>query len=324
MTTAIEIISDQEFGERAGHAVNPHVSVLVLQEGPDPTTARCLVARWREEPIVRTLDAARYMLALAEKLARHGPAGAAGDFPRATIFQAKDEPVDAPSASWQKQAGWDAVRLVPDLYYHVERGYEAFLPDQPDWSARRPAVVWRGSSTGNPYGMTLANLDELPRYRLCRAAQALGEAADVKLSGIVQADGVEQEHAIVERVRAEGVIGDFVPMTAMAGYRLIVDIDGNANSWNFMQKLRLGACVLRVESVWRQWFSAALTPWKHYVPVAADLSDFAAIVDWCLTHDREVEAIARQGRQFALDMRYDDEMLKAAQTIFVPGFDPAA
>lgn len=242
-------------------------------------------------------------------------AGADRDDAVQLIFQSEDVPAELPSVSWEAKRGWDSVALIPDIYYFHAGGYEGFAPEQVPWAERRSIVVWRGSTTGLFY-QKLDDLDRLPRYRLCHIATRLGSIADVGLSAVVQAFDAEHEQLIADRLRREGLLKPFVPMTEMTRYRYILDIDGNSNSWNFMSKLRLGCCVLRVDSEWQQWFGPRLLPWVHYVPVAQDLSDVAGKVGWCLDHEEECAAIAQRGADFARTMRFDDEMAAAARTAF--------
>jgi hypothetical protein len=107
----------------------------------------------------------------------------------------------------------------------------------------------------------------------------------------------------------------FVPIEQMARYKLLVDIDGNANSWGLFAKLLLGSCVLKVESVWEEWFYEKLVPWRHYVPVTADLSDLREKIQWCLDNDQEAEAIGEAGAQLARGMTLETETTAAARRL---------
>lgn len=232
------------------------------------------------------------------------------------IFQAEDVPIDMLSASWETKAAWHGITLVPDLYYFQGRGYENNFPGVLDWSDREAKIIWRGSTTGL-FHQRLDDLDRLPRYQLARIMSELGELADVGLNAAVQAVDEEQESLIRERLISEGVFKPFLPMEEMTRFRYILDIDGNSNSWNFMMKLRLGCCVLRVESEWHQWFSERLRPWVHYVPIKRDFSDALQKVEWCLSNDAECAEIAAQGSQFARSMRFNDEMAQAASDLYL-------
>ena len=307
----LAILPAGEFQDRIGVGANPYLSVLV-----EPTLdarVRYTVALWQEAPHPRAIDCVEYIETLAEHRDPLSPYQVANAHP--ILFQGEDNPSNVTSISWQGHRDWSAIALVPDLYYFRQRGYEDFLPSVPDWSSRRAQLVWRGSSTGL-LALTHHRLHDLPRYRLCREAVKLAGAADIKLTSIVQAASDTDLAAIERQVLDENLMGGWVPMEEMAHYRYVVDIDGNANSWNFMMKMRLGACVLKVESEWTQWFTDTLEPWVHYVPVRADLSDLIERVEWCQANDADAAAIAHAGRRLALNMRYEEQMAAAAATLF--------
>jgi hypothetical protein len=45
--------------------------------------------------------------------------------------------------------------------------------------------------------------------------------------------------------------------------------------------------------------SKFFSPWKHYVPVEADLRNLHERLDWCLTHEQEAEQIGCHGQELA-------------------------
>lgn len=291
--------------------VNPYLTI-VARRGSGYADFRYFVSEWQVGPNPRVISTLSYVEHL-RALLLDGDVPLRGD--EQIIFQLEDTPLDVPGVSWEARTGWQNVRLIPDLYYFAARGYEDFDPVLEPWEDRRPSLVWRGSSTGL-FWQTLEDLDNLPRYRMCKFAARLGAGADVALTDLVQTADPEQAALIRERVVREGLLKPFIPMAEMAKHRFILDIDGNSNSWNFMQKLRLGCCVLRVESQWRQWFSDRLIPWEHYVPVASDLSDLIERAEWCFANMEECSAIAVRGAQFAFDMTFADEMSRASRVAF--------
>ena len=94
-------------------------------------------------------------------------------------------------------------------------------------------------------------------------------------------------------------------MREHARHRFQLDIDGVANAWATLERFLCGSCVLKVASPFEMWFYPSLRAWTHYVPVMADLSDLDERLDWCRSHPRDAEAIAKAGRRFALDLTYD-------------------
>jgi hypothetical protein len=307
----VTILPREGVSALAGVHVNPDLTI-VARNGMEPGDYRYFVPEFQGGLHRRVAASLSYLLHLrAVALEGDRPLRHDGQI----VFQLEDNPVDVLGVSWEAQRGWQNVRLIPDLYYFSARGYEEFDPALAPWVARRPSLIWRGSSTGL-FWQTQSALDDLPRYRMCKLAAQLGAGADVGLTDLVQAANPEEAELIRERVSCEGLLKPFVPMTEMALHRFILDIDGNSNSWNFMQKLRLGCCVLRVESRWQQWFSDRLTAWEHYVPIASDLSDFIERAEWCFANPAECSAIAERGKRFASEMKFADEMSRAASNAF--------
>ncbi len=312
MTNDVSTIPLGAFQDIIGPHCNPFLTIAVSGNLAPGTLQFVTTGIGGGGPHERVLSAITYLKHLHGVVA---PTPATVNRDVRFVFQAEDVPVNVPSASWEAMTSWHDVTLIPDLYYFQARGYEDSSPIDIPWHDRESRIVWRGSTTGL-LQQRIEDLDSLPRYRLCKIVSQLGAVADVGLNAAVQAVDPEQEQQITDRLRAEGLLKPFVPMAEMAQCRYIMDIDGNSNSWNFMMKLRLGCCVLRVESDWQQWFASRLVPWVHYVPIAKDLSDAASKIAWCLDNPAESAAIAQRGTAFARDMRFSDEMATAAAAVF--------
>jgi hypothetical protein len=83
-------------------------------------------------------------------------------------------------------------------------------------------------------------------------------------------------------------------------WRYLIDVDGNSSSWSRLRwLLRSGSLVLKQSSDFLQWYYRWLEPRRHYVPVAHDLTDVVATVEWARINDGAARAIAEQGRRFA-------------------------
>jgi hypothetical protein len=316
----LTLVSGEANAERIDARMNNITTFRILHDAESVRfEAAAAGARWNEgesreelfaHPVVEgALDYVRHLIAI--RVARCKPIAAENPI----VFQCNDTPADGRSVGWESGRGWKHLRLVPDLYYFRARGYEDFTPTLPAWVDRADCIGWRGASTGLP-NFTVEDLDRLPRYRLARIAAELGELADIGLSSVVQPPSEEERQRVIARLERENMLRGFVPFEQFGQLRYVVDIDGNANAWNLMEKLRLGACLLKVRSDWMQWFEPRLTAWRHYVPVRQDLSDFTAKFDWCRQHPRLAEEIAREGQAFAMRMRFDEEMALAAATAF--------
>jgi hypothetical protein len=222
--------------------------------------------------------------------------------------------------SFERRQGECSLTLLPDPYFYSSLGYHelrlAISRDRLRWRDREPVAFWRGSTTGLLDGQPSIqrhNMTELLRLRLCELG--LGETRmDFGITGIVQAEP-EVADALRNLCEQKGILKPFVPIEQMAPYKLLVDIDGNANSWGLFAKFLLGSCVLKVESVWEEWFYQKLVPWRHYVPVSADLSDLREKVQWCLDNDQEAEAIGEAGARLAAGMTLETETAAAARRL---------
>ena len=82
-------------------------------------------------------------------------------------------------------------------------------------------------------------------------------------------------------------------------------------------RLLLGCCVLKIQSEhgFRQWYYERLTPWQHYVPVRADMSDLIEKIGWCRSHDGECAEIAGAGQAFAHAMTVEGEISEAVRRL---------
>lgn len=202
--------------------------------------------------------------------------------------------------------------LIPDPYVLASEGYAGlrarFASEPlPPWHERLPIAIWRGSSTGSAE-LSLANLAENRRYQLCRRSLELPHRLDARLSALVQCP---DPAGVSERLHREGLLAPRLDPWHLALHRWIVEIDGNVNSWGLLWKLLSGSCVLRVASSRRQWYHHRLEPWRHVVPVAADLGDLEAVLDWCHRHPSACAAIAQAGQQLALTVIAELELAMA-------------
>jgi hypothetical protein len=208
----------------------------------------------------------------------------------------------------------DDAFLIPDTDFLRTMGYaefrEAQMRDLPAWSSRLPLGFWRGSSTGLIW--RVGSWRELPRLRLCEIGKARPDLIDAGISSIVQI-----EHFAAE-IEAAGLMRPPVPASEWGRYRYQIDVDGNSNAWaGFFQRLLTGSPVLKVASPFgfQQWFYHRLVPWRHYVPVAADLSDLAEKIEWLNAHERVAELIGQQGRDLAETITYSSELPLAVLSV---------
>jgi len=304
-----------------------HGSVIRVQlQGQQPPLVHLPLGA---QTMGRRLDVLlRFCLGASTLLGKRWPAG------RFAVQLHDEEPeepcfrFDAPAAEGPGPASGPSANqgpLIPDPYCLMSQGYQslrqAFAASPlPPWHERLPIAFWRGSSTGSK-GITPANLEANPRYRLCRQSLHLPALVDARFSALVQCADQASAAAVRQRLEQEGLWSPRVDPPVAALHRWLIEIDGNVNSWGLLWKLLSGCCVLRVASPRRQWYHHRLQPWVHVVPVAADLGDLAEQLDWCHSHPDACARIAAAGLELAQQVVNELEQdLLAATTGYAQGW----
>jgi Glycosyl transferase family 90 len=86
----------------------------------------------------------------------------------------------------------------------------------------------------------------------------------------------------------------WIKRSDMVKSKYILDIDGNASTWDATAwKLNSGSVILKSDSCWNQWFFDKFKAWEHYVPVKDDFSDLQDQFAWCEGHQEECEKMIR-------------------------------
>ncbi len=215
--------------------------------------------------------------------------------------------------------------LIPDPYFFETDGYEELRrtveAEAAPWEVRRDVVFWRGAASGKPDRWPDAGepMDWgcLQRLKLCEESRRIAEPSrvDVGLSDLGQ---IVRED-IKERIRAAGFLGEHVDKREFLGFRYLVDIDGNTNSWGLLEKMIMGATIVKVASRrgYRQWFYDRLVAWENFVPVAADLSDMEETVAWLFANPGEAKRIAVNGAALAGELQFSRVLAETEAAFFI-------
>lgn len=209
------------------------------------------------------------------------------------------------------------VTALPDVHFLIYRGYAAIdahaRAHMVAWADRHDRIVWRGALNNTGH----FNLDPAFKshpgvmQRLRMAQHCRGTEIDFRF--VRMPDNVY--NTVLQKA---GLIGDFIPATDWGSAKFAVDIDGFTNAWsNFLQRLKLGCCILKVDSQFgfRQWYYDQIRPWEHYVPIKADLSDLHQQIDWVRSNDSQASEIAANAQRFARGLTMESETRVAATLI---------
>lgn len=217
--------------------------------------------------------------------------------------------------------------LVPDRGFTTTGGYariRRLAASAPPFEARQPLVVWRGSPSG--HGLTALPEPEpldshdprlRQRVRLCllaREARAAGLAGlDIRFARSRSLGG-----SLSARYAAVGILADPLPPASWLGLQYAIDIDGYGNAYsNLFTRLLFGCCVIKIGSPqgFRQWYYDRLVPWRHYLPVRADLTDFLEVLAWARDNPSTCRSIAAAGQALAMSMTLAEEHRRAVERL---------
>ena len=232
--------------------------------------------------------------------------------------------VRIPAVAFQRRQTLSTPGLIPDVDFFLTSGYLsvrrlALERNQlTPWSRRKPLFFWRGSTTGS-IDLNCSNVAQLPRVQLCRESRRIGRHLDSGLTRVVQTSSPTDYEEVLRYLKRLDLFRETCSFTDYFQYKFLIDIDGNANSWSLFPKLLSGACILKVESEWSQWYYDRLIPWKHFVPIHKSLANLEVSIEWCLLNDQECQAIAQAGQRFAMSLAFDSEMQSALTRTLTQG-----
>ena len=195
---------------------------------------------------------------------------------------------------------WVRISSAEGKYYPKScREYNESFNAVP-WNQRKPTAVFRGGSTG--CGVTP---ETNVRLRLAEmSASQNGQKPPLLDAGITNWNirprkiaGEKYLRTIDFRRFSFGLVGRLTPQE-QAHYKYLVNVDGHVRAFRLSLELRMGCCILLVDSPYKLWYRDQLIPYEHYVPVKEDLSDLLDQIRWCREHDSECEQIAQNALAF--------------------------
>lgn len=207
------------------------------------------------------------------------------------------------------------IVLIPDfealtgnehLLYQVKIG-NALYP----WKSKLNRVIWRGSMTGYPYiepfdssmitiprmgGIfSLKNFLDFPRTRAITISLQYPDKIDARYTTLSQCIDCN-------RIRSQfsEYFGHHMSIDQHLSYKYQLLIDGNTCAYSRAYwQLFSNSVILKQNTNALQWYSRAIRPWVHYLPIQSDLSDLVEVVDWAIYHEEQTKKISIEAQNFA-------------------------
>lgn len=208
---------------------------------------------------------------------------------------------------------------LPDPHFFENLGFASEQhagKSAPLWADRSNDIVWRGGMNGCGWASfspeDFDNPAVLQRLRMVMLLKNIA-GVDVRIVNLYLSE--EFYRPLILR---QELLGSPMAERSWLNRKFAIDIDGFTNTWsNFLVRMLYGCCVLKVGSQFgfKQWYYDQIKPFEHYVPVRADMRDFAEKIEWVRSNDREAKAIAERGQALARTLTFANEQRRAAAII---------
>lgn len=199
-----------------------------------------------------------------------------------------------------------SIVLIPDQITLSESWYKMSaeilaLNDTIPWSEKKGKAFWRGGVSDNSVTAGEAALFVTPRLNLCRQSKTAPEFLDALF--------YDCQCPITRKlIEQEGLVASFASKLVHLSYKYQPALDGHMCTYpGFQWRLLSDTLTLKQESDQVQWFYGALQPYRHYLPIAGDMSDVVEKVKWAEAHEGEVLQMIENARAFVTDhLLYED------------------
>lgn len=186
-------------------------------------------------------------------------------------------PWDRPSSvmCFGKRAGDTSGLLVAEPHYFMYGRYRKLMAKVRllglPWAWRKQAAVYAGGDHGR--SMNLPGGGEgTPRRLLAQRVAELNLPVRVALG---------QGVSVAEQMR----------------YRVILDVDGHARTWEaWAWKMLCGSVVISQASEWQTRLTTEFQPGVHFLQTREDFQDLGEVLEWCRSHWSEARRLARNAR----------------------------
>ncbi len=193
----------------------------------------------------------------------------------------------------------DQLSLAHDWFFMI--GEIQALNEKISWTEKKGKAFWRGRISDDVGPSSRLAVRYTPRLNICRVAKQHPDLLDAAsdywphLEALVSQEGLQRYTELASKEEH-------------LQYKYQPTLDGNMCTYpGFQWRLLSNSLTLKQQSDQVQWFYSALEPYKHYLPIANDMSDLPEKVQWAEAHEPEVLAMIANAQQFASNnLLYED------------------
>ena len=189
---------------------------------------------------------------------------------------------------------------------------EDFNMLQLSFKEKLPIAVFRGGASGCGY-----DIRNNQRLRLAKLGEALLKSKDPELMNLLDV-GVTVANKKKFHFHKDTGLGYIYKDVSFVNrlnkkeqseYKYIIEVEGNVAAHRIASDMLLGSVLLMVYTEYTLWFQHLLKEYVHYIPVKSDLSDLVEKIRWCHEHDDVCEKIAKNARDFAMEILNKDVIM---------------
>ncbi len=175
---------------------------------------------------------------------------------------------------------------IPNYFSCINESTYQWPEDVPSKLMKAAEEPWSISK-----GVWIGDIDNSPDD-LRRMLHLLGELHPNKLE-IINSAG------FWKGMNCNNTIHSFIPMIELPKYKYLIDIRGYSFYARMTRLLIMKRVVLRIESIYREWYDEYLIPMKHYVPIKADMSDLLSQMEFLDNRQDVYDEIVWEMSKFA-------------------------
>eukprot|EP00927_Polykrikos_kofoidii_P053987 TRINITY_DN48493_c0_g1_i1.p1 TRINITY_DN48493_c0_g1~~TRINITY_DN48493_c0_g1_i1.p1 ORF type:complete len:573 (+),score=74.51 TRINITY_DN48493_c0_g1_i1:86-1804(+) len=202
--------------------------------------------------------------------------------------------------------------------YFLDWTFAGTEPARVAWHLRERKAFFVGTLSlgvgSHPEIWTPFAVSMYPRVRLLRIAASRPDLFRVRITGLDDEDLNVLDPDTIAALRAAFKSSDMVnvDMTedfdeVAPGFRYVLNVPGVVASWNTLRVLRTGSVMILVRHHTEEHVLPLMEPWKHYVPVAADLSDLVSVVELLRADDELARSIGEAGQRLAIERMAEED-----------------